>query len=29
MAGFSLLDGVHGEPTDRIRHTGVVDLRHC
>jgi hypothetical protein len=28
MAGFRLLDGVHGEATDRIGHTGVIDLRH-
>jgi hypothetical protein len=28
MAGFSLLDSVHGEATDRIGHTGVIDLRH-
>jgi hypothetical protein len=28
MAGFRLLDGIHGEATDRIGHTGVIDLRH-
>ena len=28
MAGLRLLHGVHGEATDRIGHTGVVDLRH-
>ena len=28
MAGFRLLDGVHGEATDRIGHTGMIDLRH-
>ena len=28
MAGFRLFDGVHREPTDRIGHTGVIDLRH-
>ena len=28
VAGFRLLDGVHGEPTDRIGHTGMIDLRH-
>jgi hypothetical protein len=28
MAGFRLLDGVHGKPTDRIGHTGMIDLRH-
>src|SRR5215211_2879745 len=28
MAGFGLLDGVHGEPTDRVGHTGMIDLRH-
>jgi hypothetical protein len=28
MAGFRLLDGIHGEPTDRIGHTGMIDLRH-
>ena len=22
------IDGVHGEATDRIGHTGVIDLRH-
>jgi hypothetical protein len=28
MAGFGLLDGVHGQATDRIGHTGMIDLRH-
>ena len=28
MAGFRLLDGIHGEATDRIGHTGMIDLRH-
>ena len=28
MAGIRLLDGVHGKATDRIGHTGVIDLRH-
>ena len=28
MAGFRLFDGIHGEPADRIGHTGMIDLRH-
>ena len=28
MSGIRLLDGVHGKATDRIGHTGVIDLRH-
>ncbi len=28
MAGFGLLDGVHGKATNRICHTGMIDLRH-
>jgi hypothetical protein len=28
MAGFRLLDGIHGKATDRIGHTGMIDLRH-
>ena len=28
MAGLGLLDGVHGKATDRVGHTGMIDLRH-
>ena len=28
MAGVRFLDGIHREPSDRIGHTGVIDLRH-
>ena len=28
MAGIGLLHGIHGEPADRIGHTGMIDARH-
>ena len=28
VAGIGLLDGIHGEPADRIGHTGMIDARH-
>ena len=29
MAGLGLLDSVHGKATDRVGHTGMIDLRHA